>query len=149
MATEVGNTLKPSGVSGSGLYGVDSASVKEYKASESLIRDDDKETLRLSIQGFNFSRREFSCWEDVLIYRAGHRKVEIQPLYIKYNSSDRGKRRSYVFQSSVHDLNTNYIGLSLILTTRCWSPNIYISGTQIFSVFFENERTQNHTYWSF
>ena len=142
MATEVGNTLEPSGVSGSGLYGVDTASIKEYKASESLIRDDDKEILRLSIQGFNLSGSGFSDWEDVVIHRAGHRKVEIQLLDNLDSPPDREKGRSYVAPSASHDFSTNYIGLSLILTTWCLTRNIYVPITQIFDLFFKNMKRQ-------
>ena len=111
MAAEVGNTQESSGVSGSGLYGVDTASVKEDKASESLIRDNDEEILRLSIQGFNSRRLRHNGWEKIVILRAGHRKVAIQLLDIIGSLLDRKKERSYVTQSSFHNFSTNYIGL--------------------------------------
>ena len=111
MATKVEDTLEPSGVSGSGLYGTDTASVKGDRSSESLISDDDTEILRLSIQGFDFGRAGPSSWEDIVIYRAGHRKVEIQLLDNLDSLPDQEKGRSYVAQSASHDFSTNYIDL--------------------------------------
>ncbi len=163
MATQVEDTLEPSGTSGSGLYGVDTASAKEDKASESLICDDDKEILRLSIQeasesfiydkdeeilrlsiqGFNFKGLRHNGWEKILVLRAGHRKVAIQLLDIKENPPDRKKGRSYVVQSSFHDFSTNYIGLWLILTALYWSRYIYIPITQICGAFFEDMKMQD------
>ena len=110
------DTLRPSGVSGSGLYGVgtpsaegceasgslsydDDNGILGYKASGSLNCDDDIAILRLSVQGFNFSESGRSCWEDVEISRAGHRKVAIQLLDIKNSPQDRKRGHSYAVQS--------------------------------------------------
>ena len=105
------------------IYDKDEESLR-LSIAESFIVNEDKESVLLSIQGFNLSGSGLICWEDVVIHRAGHRKVKIQLLDTKYNPSDRGKRRSYVFQSSLHDFNANYIGLSLILTTWYLFRNI-------------------------
>ena len=102
----VEHTLRPSDTSDSGLYGVDTASVKGDKAFESLIRDDDKEILRLSIRGFNLSRsRRFfdePSWEKIVILPAGHRTVVIQLLDNLDSPSKRGDGGLYVIQSSFH-----------------------------------------------
>ena len=117
MPLEADDTLRPSGVSGSGLYGIDTASVEGddaseslsydddngilgYKASGSLIRNDNSGILRLSVRGFEFSELGPSCWEDVEISRAGHRKVVIQLLDINNNPQDRKRGHSYAVQSS-------------------------------------------------
>ncbi len=112
MATEVEDTLKPSGTSGSGLYGIDSASVKSDKASESLIHDANEEILlRLSVRGFYFSWSRDNGFEDIVILRAGHRKVAIRLLDVKASPSDQRSGRSYVFQLSSRNCSINYIGL--------------------------------------
>ena len=115
MATEVEDTLQFSGVSGSGF--LDTASINEYESSESLICDDDNGILgykasgslirnadngilRLSVQGFDLSESGRSCWEDLEILRAGHRKVAIQLSDIKNNPQDRKSGHSYAVQSS-------------------------------------------------
>ena len=71
-----------------------------YKASGSLIRNDNSGILRLSVQGFEFSELGPSCWEDVEISRAGHRKVAIQLLDIKNSPQGRKMGHSYAVQSS-------------------------------------------------
>ena len=124
MATELEDSLQPFGISDeylgtsdSSLYGLDTASVKEYeasqsfnydddngilgyKASESLTRNDNSGILRLSVQGFEFRELGSSCWEDVEISRAGHRKVVIQLLDIDKTPQDRKRGHSYAVQSS-------------------------------------------------
>ena len=117
MATESEVSLGLFGTSDSSLYGLDTASVKEYEASESLSYDDDNGILgykasgslirsdncgilRLSVQGFEFSELGPSCWEDVEISRAGHRKFAIHLLDIKNNPQDRKRGHSYAVQSS-------------------------------------------------
>ena len=115
MATEVEDMLQPSGVSGSGF--LDTSSLNRYQASESLIcdddngilgykasgsliRNDDHGILRLSVQGFDLSESGRSCWEDVEILRAGHRKVAIQLLDIKNNPQDRKSGHSYAVENA-------------------------------------------------
>ena len=112
MPTQVEDTLESSGISGSGLYAADSTWVKGDKISESPVHDDNEEILRLSVAGFNFSRSRRRDWEeDIVILRAGHRKVAIHLLDIEHNLPDRGEGRSYVVQSSFHDFSTDHIGL--------------------------------------
>ena len=117
MPLEVDDTSRLSGVSGSGLDEVDIVSVMEYESSESLIcddddgilgykasgsliRKDDNGILRLSVQGFDLGEAGRSCWEDVEILRAGHRKVVIQLLDTNNNPQDQKSGHSYVVQSS-------------------------------------------------
>ena len=111
MATEREDTLKPSGTSGSGFHGVDTATVKAEKAPKSLIHDNKEEILRLSVKGFNFSRSSGHDWEDVMISRAGHRKVAIQLLDVRGRPPDREKEPRYVVRKSFHNCSINYIGL--------------------------------------
>ena len=126
MATEVEDTLAPSGISGSGVYGVDTASVKGDNASKPVtelpavytrdflpspvtsIHDTNEEILRLSVKGVVHRTSERKG--EVVIFRAAQRKVALRlPIPLGRNID-----RLYVVQSVFNDSSTNYIGLQLI-----------------------------------
>ena len=79
---EVEDTLAPSSVSGSGVYGVDSAWVEGNKAPESAIHYANEEILRVSIKSFIFDRRRRNFKGKVVILRVDQRKVALRLLHI-------------------------------------------------------------------
>ena len=104
MATEVEDTLVPSGTSGSDVYGVDTAWVEENKVPESAIHDANEEILRVSIKSFIFDRRRHDFKGNIVILRVDQCKVALRLLHILPGCNE---KHPYVVQSAFNDSGTN------------------------------------------
>ena len=117
MAAEVGDTLVPSDTSGSGVFGADTASVEGDNTSKSAVDDTKEEILRLRVMGFRLGRNKYTkytTWQNVVILRAGHRKVAIRD---QHSLLGRDEEDSCVIRSAPNDISTDQIGSKLTLTT--------------------------------
>ena len=110
MAAGVKDTLAPSSISGSGVYGLNTAWVEGNKASKSPVHDTKEEILRLRVKGSNLRRGKNTGWENIVILRARHRKVAIHLLSNQRSQLGRKKQHWYVVRSASHAISTDHIG---------------------------------------
>ena len=108
--SSISGSTRATSISGSGVYGVGTAWVKGDKASKSPVHDAKKDILQFTVKGFNLRKGKNTDWEDIVILRAGHRKVEIHLSSISHSLPGLEKTSLYVVRSASHHIRTDHIG---------------------------------------